>query len=417
MNRLIIKFGDFIYRFRILICFVIFIILVMFEIHGSSLGIYNKDIQPGLNTSKFAEPIIGEAKSIRSDEYILHTPMALSQKYQDFPFFNSLWRNAPTNMALGYSAPVKDFLYLLAKPFQWGYILLGNAKGLSWYWCGRTIFLFLVTFEFFKLFMPPSSKNRILPLLGAFMVTYSPGLQWWFAINDLVEQIFWGELGVITIYYFMQSNKKVVKIFLSVLLGICWAGFITCFYPAWQIVFGYVFIILGLYVFFERYKNSGIQYDKHDLIYLLFPVLITCLIVIPIIIKSLPDIELIKNTIYPGSRFSEGKFGLYFFFFYIAKNGIFNFANICERAHFISFFPLPLILSCVYLYKDKFKDKLVMSLVFLYVFFLFFAIFGFPHNLAKYTLLYLSTGRLVMASSFIDVFLLIRILGSDFKLR
>lgn len=397
------KIGDFIYKYRILICFIIFILFVFLKIHGSSIGMYNNYIQPESNKSFFAKPIIGVSQLFRSDEWAVHTPMALSQKYENYKMENSIWRASPTNMATTYNQPIKAF-FSIVKPFYWGYFILDEERGLSWFWCGRTIFLFLITFEFFQII---TRRNKLLSLAGSVLTVFSPGIQWWFAINDLVEQIFWGELGIISIYYFMQTNKYKLKLIFSILLGLCIAGFVLCFYPAWQVPFGYIFAAIGIWIICN---NWNIQDRKEiDIIFPIISIVIALIIILSLIIPSLEAINITKNTIYPGQRFNLGGNFANILFYYLLPYKLFNFINICELSHFIGLFPLPFIISIFHLIKTKFNDKLILILICVQSFLILYITIGFPYILAKITGMYLSSGRAVMASSFIDIILLGRL--------
>ena len=397
------KIGDFIYKYRILICFIIFILFVFLKIHGSSIGMYNNYIQTGSNKSFFSKPIIGVSQLIRSDEWAVHTPMALCQKYENYKIENSIWRAAPTNMATTYNQPIKAF-FSIVKPFYWGYFIMDEERGLSWFWCGRTIFLFLITFEFFQII---TRRNKLLSLAGSVLTVFSPGIQWWFAINDLVEQIFWGELGIISIYYFMQTNKYKLKLIFSILLGLCIAGFVLCFYPAWQVPFGYIFAAIGIWIIIDNWKIRNRK--KIDIIFPVISIFTALIIILSLIIPSLEAINITRNTIYPGQRFNLGGNFDNTLFYYLLPYELFNFINICELSYFIGLFPLPLIISIFYLIKTKFNDKLILILICVQLFLIFYLTIGFTPLFAKITGMYLSSSRAVMASSFIDIILLGRL--------
>lgn len=399
----IFEIFDFIYRKRFFIGVFLFILLVLLEIHGSSIGIYNKYIQPEENKTVWVKPLIGENQDIRSDEWSLHTPMALSQKYDNFNINNSILRAEPTNMATTYNQPVKA-LFSIVKPFHLGYLLLDDAKGLSWFWVGRTIFLFLITFEFFRII---TRKNRLLSMLGAVLVVFSPAIQWWFAVNDIVEQFFWGELGVVALYHFINSDSKKRKLLLSVLIGLCISGFALCFYPAWQVPLFYIFTAIAIGIIYESLKDRKIL--KSDFCFFVISIIIALLIILSAVIPSLEAIELTKNTIYPGQRYELGGKFASSLFFYLLPESVFFFDNICEFAQFLGLFPLPAMISIVYLFKIKFEDKLIFLLLLVQIFIAVYLCFGFSESIAQATGMILTTRRAAMMSSFIDIVLLLRL--------
>lgn len=395
-----------IYKYRILICILLFSLLVFLEIHGSSIELYNRFIQPGANISVFSKPILGKSQHVRTDEWALHTPMALSQKYENYKIDNSIWRATPTNMATTYNQPIKAF-FSVVKPFYWGYLILNEAKGLSWFWCGRMIFLFLATFEFFMIL---TRRNKLLSLTGSVLTVFSPGIQWWFAVNDLVEQIFWGELGVISTYYFIKTDKYKIKLLLSILLALCISGFVLCFYPAWQVPFGYIFAAIGLYYIISNFKT--VSNKKINIIFPVISITVAVLIILSLIIPSMEAINITRDTIYPGQRHDLGGGYTNTLFYYLLPANLFSFMNICELSHFIGLFPLPFLISIYYLVKTKFEDKLILTLLCIQFFLVVYIILGFPDFIAKITCMILSSGRAVMATSFIDLILLMRLLST-----
>ncbi|MBQ3641916.1 hypothetical protein II906_08350 [bacterium] len=415
MNKIkeyIKKFAEFIYKYRILICIFVFILCVLLKLHGSSIGIYRLNIQYGSNNSEFSRPIIGQSRLIRSDEYNIHTQMALSQKFVDYNIENSLWRNAPTNMATIYNQPVKAF-FSIVKPFHWGYLITkDNEYGLSWYWCGRTIFLLLVSFEFFMIL---TRRKRRLSLIGSVLIVYSPLVQWWFAVNDLVEQLFWAELGVICLYYFLRTESYKLKLILSIIIGLCISGYILCLYPAWQIPFAYCFGIIAFYILYTEWNSK--QRTKIDIIYPVISILLATGVVLNWLIPCLPVIEIIRDTVYPGQRTCLGGNMFFASFYYLVNSNIYTFENECELAQFAGLFPLPAILCGLYLYKNKFNDKLILPLLCLEFFLLWYLGLGFFEPFGKLTLMNYTTVRAAMVISFIDIILLIRLFSKDEKIK
>ena len=67
---------NFIYKRRYLLSFIILIILVLGKFNGSSLGIWNNIVEPNNNINT---TIIGTNKEIRSDEWSVNTPYAVSE--------------------------------------------------------------------------------------------------------------------------------------------------------------------------------------------------------------------------------------------------------------------------------------------------------------------------------------------------
>ena len=67
-------------KWRYLIALIVFILCVVFKLHGSSIGIYNNMFSnaPEYNS---AQNILGKSREIRSVEFLVHTPYYMSQAY------------------------------------------------------------------------------------------------------------------------------------------------------------------------------------------------------------------------------------------------------------------------------------------------------------------------------------------------
>ncbi|TXJ40439.1 DUF7657 domain-containing protein [Brachyspira pilosicoli] len=94
---------NYINRYRFAIAAIVFILCIIFEISGSSMGIYSN----WLNTESGV--IFGESRGIRSDEWKVLTPFMLSQ-YENhtgkFPYFSDTIRGDKTDVYMVYGLPV-----------------------------------------------------------------------------------------------------------------------------------------------------------------------------------------------------------------------------------------------------------------------------------------------------------------------
>lgn len=400
------QFSEQLFRFRHLLVLLTFIALVLGEFHGSSISCWSEMLQPGANPSRYSSPVLGVPRPIRGDEYAVHTPMALSQEYTGYAVENDLWRAAPTNMGTVYNQPVKD-LSSLAKPFHWGYLLFGSSHGLSWFWCGRLLALLLVSFELFLLI---SGQNRAVALAGACLVAFSPLVQWWFAVNGLVETLVFGPLAILTARRFLRSGNPWLKTALACLFGVCGAAYILSFYPAWQIPFFYVFLALLGWVIVANWKAAPRR--ARELAYVVLALLVTAALVLPLLAQSWEAISLARNTEYPGARFNTGGGGLDRLFYYLLPYKLFHITNECELGAFTSLFPLPALMAFYFMLRGKKKDVLLISLLAVQLFLFFYLSTGFPDILAKYSLMFASASfRAFVVLGYIDIFILAYLVG------
>ena len=208
------KILSFMYKYRYLIAVFIFILCLIFEVNGSSIGMWNKYLPNGNEVSDGV--LLGSSKPIRTDEWAVSTPMAFSQYNggkDSFSYFSKVIRGTSTDTFIVYGQAVKD-IAMVFRPFYLGYLIFSQGRGLSFFWCGRLIALFMVTFE---LGMLLTKKNKKLSVIMAALVSFAPVVQWWFAINGFVEMLIFGQLAVLMINKYML-NDNYIKRFICVLL-------------------------------------------------------------------------------------------------------------------------------------------------------------------------------------------------------
>ena len=402
------------YKYRFIICGIIFIIAIVFEISGSSLGAWN-DVIYTIDQSND----IGISRQVRADEWATYTPMMFSQKYNNYKMISSLLRGGNTNVFFVYGLPIMS-IFQVYRPFQLGFLFLGNAKGLSFFWIGRFLALFLVSLEFFKIL---TKNNKGLTYIGTILVTLSPIINWWFAINGIVEIFVFGEGAIVLLYHYMNDKNFTKKLIYLLLMIICAGGYIMVLYPAWQVPMIYVFLFLALWVIIGNYKNMKIK--KKDILSIIISIIIFAVSMIFIFLSSKDVIDIVMHTDYPGSRFELGGGQALKYISYIinpmlpytdAPIGL----NQSEAALMFGLFPIGLILSIIALIKNKKKDLLLILLMVCYLFLGMWCVFGFPEILAKASLLYTSPAhRSFIAVGFLDILLLIRSLSllKDFNIK
>lgn len=400
--------NKYLYKYRWILSFVFLFFCILFKLSGSSIGSWNYIYQ---NSAKDDGILIGVDRSVHADEYCVYTPMTISQFYnknQTMPYFSDTLRAEKTDTFIVYGQPVNDILVLF-RPFHIPYLFLGLERGFSFYWYGRLILLFMLTFEFFMLF---TKKNKMLSFIGSIIVTFSPTIQWWVSVNSLVEMIVLFESFILIFNLYIKSKYN-VRILLSVLLAYISFSYVLTFYPAWQIPFLYLLFIFIFYLFIENKNYFCLKKDLFTfcLYLVLFLIFILCLY-----IKSGTTIQSIVSTVYPGNRLFNGGGHFLDLFHYpytltLALTSVSFYMNSevwTLFTSFFDFFPLGIIFSFIILFGQKHKNKLIISLLILWIFLFAYTSFGFPKSLAKITLMSHSTSfRAFTVLSFINVFLLI----------
>lgn len=402
-GRSILRYG---YRYRYLIGFILLVACVIFEISGSSISMYGDYLGLDVNSRGL---LFGVGRGIRMDEWATNTPMALSQYTNDFGYFTDVIRGTKTDAFIVYGQPVAD-LAVIFRPFHWGFLLLSPAKGLAFFWCGRLIALFLITFEMGMLL---TRENKFWSLMLALLVSFAPLVQWWFAINGLVEMLALGQLFVLMIYGFLTTDKWQKKILTSIVAAVCGGGYVLVFYPAWQVPLGYIFLGLFIWILLEYGKvwKPVWKIDGPCLIVFLF-ILVGGLAYI--FLKSQDAVSSVLNTVYPGSRLETGggcalqplQYGGNLFFSLISDNlpGI-----LCEMTEFYDFSPLGILLALWVIIKEKNRDRFLVVMTVICTGLWIYSAISVPEWIAKITLLSFSqAGRTAQVIGFANLLLLVR---------
>ena len=402
------KVLDFVYKFRIAICLIIFAFLVICGYHGSSMGIYTYYIEPETKIQS-GEPIMGKLRSIRSDEWMVSTMANLSQDAEINNFSpNSHTLMGKTSNVTFYPRLASKSISIITTPHKIGFLFLPLEQAYSFSWFFGYFALFIASFE---LFMLMTKQKKGYSLVGALLITLSPAVQWWESNNIQYSGMF----AIIFFNKFLTSEKLKHKIIYSLLVGLAGSIYVGCMYPAWMVPYGYFF--LGL-VIWQLVENKG-KYKLKDLIMLVvIASILMAVLILPDYISSKEVFKLVSGTVYPGARFNTGGFGWEYLFNYIVSIFLpfYNFANQSEYSQFISFFPIPLILGMIYIFngkKGKKKDLLLIILVVVEIFLSIWNYVKLPKIVSKLTLLYMSTEiRSVVVSGFVSVVLLIYCLAN-----
>ena len=308
LTEIIKNIGSLIIKYRWLLALCVFVFCVALKIHGTSIGVYDV-IFPTKISEDAAQKynVAGHFQPVRGDELAVHTPTYFSQYYNGYKKYSHQMSVGKTNMILDYYAPVKD-ITVLCKPFNIGYILFGNERGLSFYWCSQMIMLFMAAFEMFYIL---TKKDSLLSIVGMCMIGFSPAMQWWMIPHMPIVFIYAMILFDLGYYMFTYKNKKMQWLF-AVMEGFLAVGFALSIFPSCQIVTGLVAVVLLVVCLIRDRTECGIVegMDKNEIkkniINAVIKAAVAGTIAIGIllwfVITSREDLRLLTNTVYPGKR-------------------------------------------------------------------------------------------------------------------
>ena len=373
---------ELIYKYRFVLSFLLLILLVSLKISGSSMGCWKLFLGDGESGIRLGEPRVW-----RSDEWGTLTPLCFRQQYNTLGAYNRYSQTLGsilTDNMLVYGQPSWDILTLF-RPFYWGYLFFGSERGLSWFWCSRLIVLFL---SWFELGMLITDGQKKLSVMLSICVSFAPFLQWWFAINGLVEMLIYGACFVLGSNYLVSRAFNPRKIAVVVGMAVCAVGYVLTFYPTWMVPVAWGFVPLFLWVVIWKFNRKVLR--RVDVMPWLLIFVITAAGLTILAVTSWDVITAELNSVYPGNApSSSGGTGLWWMMKYpISLVSRFSMNElIVENSSIICFAPAGFILALWVIIKEKKKDPLLILLLGMNLFLAWYYCVGIPKWLAKILLL------------------------------
>lgn len=395
---------ELIYKYRFVLSFLLLIMLVSFKISGSSMGCWKLFLGDGESGIRLGEPRVW-----RSDEWGTLTPLCFRQQYNTLGAYNRYSQTLGsilTDNMLVYGQPSWDILTLF-RPFYWGYLFFGSERGLSWFWCSRLIVLFL---SWFELGMLITDGQKKLSVMLSVCVSFAPFLQWWFAINGLVEMLIYGACFVLGSNYLVSRAFNPRKIAVAVGMAVCAVGYVLTFYPTWMVPVAWGFVPLFLWVVIWKFNRNVLR--RVDVVPWLLIFVITAAGLTVLAVTSWDVIKAELNSVYPGNApSSSGGTGLWWMMKYpISLVSRFSMNElIVENSSIICFAPAGFILALWVIIKEKKKDPLLILLLGMNLFLAWYYCVGIPKWLAKILLLsFVNSNRGPQVLGFLRLTLFVR---------
>ena len=395
---------ELIYKYRFVLSFLLLIMLVSFKISGSSMGCWKLFLGDGESGIRLGEPRVW-----RSDEWGTLTPLCFRQQYNTLGAYNRYSQTLGsilTDNMLVYGQPSWDILTLF-RPFYRGYLFFGSERGLSWFWCSRLIVLFL---SWFELGMLITDGQKKLSVMLSICVSFAPFLQWWFAINGLVEMLIYGACFVLGSNYLVSRAFNPRKIAVAVGMAVCAVGYVLTFYPTWMVPVAWGFVPLFLWVVIWKFDRKVLR--RVDVVPWLLIFVITVAGLTVLAVTSWDVIKAELNSVYPGNApSSSGGTGLWWMMKYpISLVSRFSMNElIVENSSIICFAPAGFILALWVIIKEKKKDPLLILLLGMNLFLAWYYCVGIPKWLAKMLLLsFVNSNRGPQVLGFLRLTLFVR---------
>lgn len=392
------------FELRWAIAGILLVFLVANRYHGESLAAYDRMIQPGMG-NEYVEPIFGEERAIRSDEFLVETPNKLASVADgEFGKYNEIARgtktlNAINGVYIGYAT-------LGRSPFQYAYKIMGAEYAYSFCWYAPIILCFMAALEFFFIL---SRRNPLLAVTGACLEVASPFYLWWGFPGFLLG----AQGAIVCAYYFIYAKSGIKKILFGAGVAVSFANYVLTLYPAWIVPMGYVILCLLIWLFHENWPAIK-KFRKRDWGIVAAMAVFAGTLVCSYLWTNQEYIQAIMQTRYPGERISTGGLSIQKLFLY-SQSYLYAYreiGNASEASVILNFFPVPTIAAGWHWVKSEKKDWLTGGLLAVMLFFFIYVTTGIPTILAKITFLGMSAGiRVVDIMGIIQVYFLIILLA------
>ncbi|MBI3524593.1 MAG: hypothetical protein HY066_08695 [Betaproteobacteria bacterium] len=370
-----------------LVLFLSFGTLVSLGVTGSSFGL-------GYQQTPFVQSdainIWGKNRPIRSDEWLLLTPLAIAQynHHPKFPVTNSNVGESGENMLIAgmVGVPVTH-VSSIAKPATWGFFLFDLKSALSWYWCFPVFACLFALWGVVALLTPDNWK---LSFLTALWFCASPYTIAW--SNWPAYAVFFPSIALLTSIAILRTHDKFLLLVFAGILGIAIAGFVLLLYPPWQISLTYVFIALvaGIVVRDKLYLNL----TKNRLASFGIAIIVAGFLLWRWWQDAHPAIQAILATVYPGNRSGITGGNVAFSDLLRGYTNLVTLYKLDSHAHTnqseIASFPymlLPLAVIFVLRAYPKMIGAVEIALASFMGFILYFMLVGVPLELAQFSLL------------------------------
>lgn len=411
------KTGSYLYHMRYIIALVLLLFLTIGRFHGDSMAAYDYYIQPGIGNENLY-PVMGEARIVRSDEWVVSTPAKLASSFGETPFtkYNEIQRGTNTLNILN-GVEINAFS-VIRNPFILGWLILDRERAFSLNWYATIFVAFLVSMEFFCII---GNRSRLIAVTGACLTVFSSFYLWW----GFPTMIWSLEACIVCAYYLLHQEKLLYKVFFAAGFVSAFLNFATPLYPAWQVPFGFVALMLVIWMIHEHWDLIRQQKKSTWLI-------VSGAVAVIVILTGLYFLDIseyvkaISTTVYPGKRSDFGGYFLNKLFYYFQAIdyaykdlGLYSVgATASEKSAFLSFFPLPTIVGALVWFRNKKENWLLGLLLLLEIPMLFYVTTGLPGIVAKVLLFSLSTRiRMIDVIGFIQVIFICYLAGREYQLN
>ncbi|MBE5940974.1 MAG: hypothetical protein E7264_00395 [Lachnospiraceae bacterium] len=393
--------GEFLFRYRWFVGGFVLLFLVANKYHCDSITLYDMYVQPN-SGNEYVEPLFGQGRGIRSDDWVVTTPSIISNEFTDTPYddYNEIMRGTETTNGV-FGANTSSFLSIGSTVFSFLFGKIDVEYAYSFYWFFPIVLCFLSTLEMGVIL---TKEDVFLSTLGAVLITFSSWFLWW----SFPKQLILAQMSIVLAYYFIKVSCLWKKCFLGLMFAVFFSNFICALYPAWQVPIAYIALVFVIWMFEDNWVI--IKKWRYEWIVVVMMFVIVGMFVVHYFTMAEDYITAITQTAYPGERRDYGGMIIerMFYGFLTPLMGYHNLPNPTMISIVCSFFPIPLFCLIYRLIKDKKKDILAIGFSIVSIILTLYCTIGLPVKICDFILLSNSTvGKAVEILSVLQVYVLI----------
>ncbi|MEY2579110.1 MAG: hypothetical protein QOI49_1934 [Verrucomicrobiota bacterium] len=360
----------------------IFFINVLLNLNGSSSAIWRFCMDGRLPERGL---LLGTAKDIRSDEWMVQTPWMLSQASADPPFQTSNPNVGDGATGLLVNLPIRHWTTFF-RPQFWGFFFLDFQHAFSWYWNLKWYVLVVGSFLFFRI----TSRGHLLATItGTVLVFFAPYMQWWYSTGAALPEIVGLAFLGVWAFHFLRRAKRPLGIALAALtLLVAVENFIFCCYPRFQIPLLYFAVLGAIWVSFTARTRPAYRLVRYACLATVLGLIFLCAFVW--YGEVAPTLRMTALLEYPGKVFSTGgDFSWSRFFLPFLQFGTSEFhfpaglVNASNAAGFVLLLPFVVLLMASR--PRAWRDGFVLLMICFVAAVGYFMMVGIPPALAKYS--------------------------------
>jgi len=373
----------------------ILITLTALKISGSSVGSYYSYFY---GNQKNEDLLGGRPRSIRSDEWLVTTPLTIAQKNNSFQRINANIGNGE-DMSLILDVPYKEWSTVF-KPQNLIFFALPLDYAFAFKWW---LLAYLLILSCYLFVISLDSSKKVFAILLSLTIYFSPFVQWWYQSATL-SSLFFSFFTITLLLKIFEKKKGKHTYLFSILLAYVLTCFLLILYPPFQIPCMLAMLAFGIGLLFKAHKDLVSKDFLLRLLHVLCAILAAALLAFTFLKTRSNTVDLIRNTAYPGHReqLSGGfdllhtfaghtspnlQFGSKSRFYAVVKNGL---TNQSEASNFIYLFPF-LFLPYLYLLYKRLggfnKDPILLSINLCIMVFLLWLFVGHNKLMGQLTLL------------------------------